>query len=118
VVADARMPLRPFLGFGAGYIRRALDQLPRQGQSAPWLTSMNYAGDVKLLRELPVEDAQLRLSTAAAERAAAEQAAGQAAATADHGEDVGKGVGDGAGVAAVGAADGAADDAVPTRTAV
>jgi cation diffusion facilitator CzcD-associated flavoprotein CzcO len=118
VVADARMPLRPFLDFGAGYIRRALDQLPRQGQSAPWLTSMNYAGDVKLLRELPVEDAQLRLSTAAAERAAAEQAAGQAAATADHGEDVGKGVGDGAGVAAVGAADGAADDAVPTRTAV
>ncbi|HEX4791172.1 MAG TPA: NAD(P)/FAD-dependent oxidoreductase [Actinospica sp.] len=75
VLADSRMPLRPFLDFGAGYLRRVLDQLPRQGQSAPWLTSMNYAGDVKLLRQLPVEDAQLRLSTAAAERATANRAA-------------------------------------------
>lgn len=60
VVADPRMPLRPFLDFGAGYIRRVLDQLPRQGDQAPWLTSMNYTGDVKLLRRLPVEDSQLR----------------------------------------------------------
>ena len=66
VVADEGMPLRPFLDFGAGYIRRVLDQLPRQGDQLPWLTSMNYAGDVKLLRRLPVEDAQLRLSRAAA----------------------------------------------------
>lgn len=64
VVADPAMPLRPFLDFGAGYIRRVLDQLPRQGASAPWLTSMNYAGDVKLLRKLPVQDAQLQLSSA------------------------------------------------------
>ncbi|HTJ67509.1 MAG TPA: NAD(P)/FAD-dependent oxidoreductase [Actinospica sp.] len=62
VVANEQMPLRPFLDFGAGYIQRVLDQLPRQGDQAPWLTSMNYAGDVKLLRELPVEDAQLQLS--------------------------------------------------------
>ena len=63
VVADAGMPLRPFLDFGAGYIRRVLDQLPRQGDQAPWVTSMNYVGDVKLLRRLPVEDAQLLLSS-------------------------------------------------------
>jgi cation diffusion facilitator CzcD-associated flavoprotein CzcO len=62
VVANAQMPLRPFLDFGAGYIQRVLDQLPRQGDQAPWLTSMNYAGDVNLLRRLPVEDAQLQLS--------------------------------------------------------
>jgi hypothetical protein len=80
VVADTRMPLRPFLDFGAGYIRRVLDELPRQGRSAPWLTSMNYASDVKLLRQLPVEDAQLRLSTAAAERAAHAAAEAHAAA--------------------------------------
>jgi monooxygenase len=66
VVANPRMPLSPFLDFGAGYIRRVLDQLPRQGDQAPWLTSMNYAGDVELLRSLPVEDAELRLSTARA----------------------------------------------------
>jgi monooxygenase len=64
VVADEGMPLRPFLDFGAGYIRRVLDQLPRQGDQAPWLTSMDYAGDVRLLRRLPVEDTQLHLSSA------------------------------------------------------
>ena len=63
VVADPGMPLRPFLDFGAGYIRRVLDRLPRQGDQAPWVTSMNYVGDVKLLRRLPVEDAQLLLSS-------------------------------------------------------
>jgi hypothetical protein len=64
IVADPQMPLRPFLDFGAGYIRRVLDQLPRQGDQAPWLTSMNYTGDVKLLRQLPVEDTQLHLTSA------------------------------------------------------
>jgi cation diffusion facilitator CzcD-associated flavoprotein CzcO len=63
VLANPAMPLRPFLDFGAGYIKRVLDRLPRQGDEAPWLTSLDYAGDVKLLRHLPVEDAQLQLSS-------------------------------------------------------
>lgn len=63
VVADPDAPTRPFLDFGAGYIKRALDQLPRQGGRAPWLTSMSYFSDVKLLRQLPVEDDELRFST-------------------------------------------------------
>jgi monooxygenase len=64
VVADPDAPTRPFLDFGAGYIKRALDQLPRQGGRAPWLTSMSYFSDVKLLRRLPVEDDELRFSRA------------------------------------------------------
>jgi cation diffusion facilitator CzcD-associated flavoprotein CzcO len=60
-LADPAMPTRPLLNFGAGYIQRAIDQLPRQGDRAPWLTSMSYAGDVKLLRRLPVQDPELRL---------------------------------------------------------
>jgi len=60
--ADRAMPTRPFLNFGAGYIRRAIDQLPRQGNRAPWLTSMSYVRDVKLLRRLPVQDPELRFS--------------------------------------------------------
>ncbi|GLZ35153.1 flavin-binding monooxygenase [Lentzea sp. NBRC 105346] len=64
VVADPDAPTRPFLDFGAGYIKRVVDQLPRQGGRAPWLTSMNYFSDVKLLRRLPVEDDELRLSRA------------------------------------------------------
>ena len=79
VVANPEMPLRPFLDFGAGYIRRVLDQLPRQGDQAPWVTSMNYVGDVKLLRRLPVEDAQLLLSSRTADAASASAAAATAA---------------------------------------
>ncbi|WP_328478321.1 NAD(P)/FAD-dependent oxidoreductase [Actinoplanes sp. NBC_00393] len=60
--ADPDMPTRPFLDFGAGYIRRAVDQLPRQGDRMPWLTSMSYSSDVKLLRAAGVTDPELRFS--------------------------------------------------------
>jgi monooxygenase len=74
--ADPAMPTRPFLNFGAGYVQRAIGQLPRQGDRAPWLTSMSYASDVKLLRRLPVQDPELRLSRSPAhEQAVADSAA-------------------------------------------
>jgi monooxygenase len=66
VPADPAMPTRPFLDFGAGYIQRAIDRLPRQGDRPPWRTSLHYAGDVKLLRQLPVEDPDLHFSRSAA----------------------------------------------------
>jgi monooxygenase len=59
------MPTRPLLDFGAGYVQRALHQLPRQGQEAPWLMSMDYRLDAKMLREGPVEDPNLRFLKAA-----------------------------------------------------
>jgi cation diffusion facilitator CzcD-associated flavoprotein CzcO len=65
-VADPAMATRPLLDFGAGYVQRAISQLPRQGDRAPWLTSLNYASDVKLLRRLPVEDPDLHLRRSAA----------------------------------------------------
>jgi cation diffusion facilitator CzcD-associated flavoprotein CzcO len=64
-VADPGMPTRPFLDFAAGYIRRAVDQLPRQGDRMPWLTSMDYHSDVKLLRADSVLDPELHFSRAA-----------------------------------------------------
>jgi monooxygenase len=63
--ADPDMPTRPLLDFGAGYIRRAVDRLPRQGDRAPWLTSMDYRTDVGLLRDGTVEDPELHFSRAA-----------------------------------------------------
>ena len=62
-LSDPAMPTRPLLDFGAGYVRRAVDALPRQGNRAPWLMSMDYHSDVKLLREDPVEDPNLRFSS-------------------------------------------------------
>ncbi len=61
-VADPAMPTRPFLDFGAGYIQRAVDRLPRQGDRMPWLTSMDYQSDVKLLRADDVTDRELHFS--------------------------------------------------------
>jgi cation diffusion facilitator CzcD-associated flavoprotein CzcO len=66
VPADPAMATRPLLDFAAGYVQRALDQLPRQGDRAPWLTSLNYAADVKLLLKLPVDDPDLHLRRSAA----------------------------------------------------
>jgi monooxygenase len=67
-VADPRMDTRPFLDFDAGYIKRSLSQLPRQGSRAPWLRPPTYRGDVRLLRRQDVADPDLRFS---ASRAAA-----------------------------------------------
>ena len=56
------MQTRPFLDFGAGYIQRAVATLPRQGDRAPWLTSMDYSDDAKLLRSGRIDDPELEFS--------------------------------------------------------
>ncbi|MEV4732741.1 NAD(P)/FAD-dependent oxidoreductase [Saccharopolyspora sp. NPDC049426] len=66
VPSDPAMPKRPFLDFNAGYVQRAVDQLPKQGDRMPWLTSLSYHSDVKLLRADDVTDPELRFSRAEA----------------------------------------------------
>jgi monooxygenase len=63
-VADPGMPSAPFTAFASGYIKRSLDQLPRQGDRAPWRISPTYTADVKLLRRHPVNDPALRFDRA------------------------------------------------------
>ena len=58
------MPTAPFTDFASGYIKRALDQLPRQGSRAPWRISPTYSADVKLLRRGRVDDPELRFDPA------------------------------------------------------
>jgi hypothetical protein len=58
------MPARPFTEFASGYIKRALDQLPRQSSRAPWRISPTYNADVKLLRKTRVDDPELRFTRA------------------------------------------------------
>ncbi len=58
----ADLPTRPLLDFGAGYIQRAMSLLPRQGLSDPWLMSMNYLHDAKVLRAGPLLDPQLKFA--------------------------------------------------------
>lgn len=64
--SDPEMVTRPLLDFAAGYVQRSIDQLPRQGASAPWLMSMDYREDVKLLRPGAGTDPNLRFADSAA----------------------------------------------------
>ncbi|UZE96589.1 flavin-containing monooxygenase [Alkalimarinus alittae] len=62
------MPTRPLLDFGAGYVQRALSKIPRQGKDAPWLVAMDYNVDIKLMRDGPVEDPNLKFYSSASEQ--------------------------------------------------
>jgi monooxygenase len=62
-VADPGMETQPLLKFGAGYVQRSLSGLPRQGTAYPWVTTWNYASDVKLLRKRAVADKHLRFTS-------------------------------------------------------
>ena len=62
VPSDPGMPTRPYLDFGAGYIQRVRDHLPRQGDRWPWLTSMDYLRDRRLLQARRVVDPELHFS--------------------------------------------------------
>ena len=59
-VAEPDMETQPLLNFGAGYILRSLDKLPRQGMHYPWSMSFNYAEDVKIFRKGRIDDPALK----------------------------------------------------------
>jgi cation diffusion facilitator CzcD-associated flavoprotein CzcO len=56
---DERIPL---IDLDSGYVRRSLDQLPKQGPAAPWRLYQNYPRDVLMLRYRSVRDKGVRFS--------------------------------------------------------
>ena len=56
---DPAPAVEPFLDFPAGYVLRALDELPRQGRRAPWRLAMNYLVDSVVLRWGKVDEAMV-----------------------------------------------------------
>jgi hypothetical protein len=50
---DAKLP---FIDFSSGYVRRAVDALPKQGHQEPWRVNQNYLLDIKTLRYGELED--------------------------------------------------------------
>ena len=74
---DPAVEEAPFLDFGAGYVQRSIDDLPKQGTRAPWRLAMNYAVDAVALRHSRVDDAAMRFVPTSARRVpSAERAAG------------------------------------------
>lgn len=57
---DRGMLMHPYItGFSSGYIQRALDKLPKQGDRQPWLNPQNYLRDKKMFRKGAIDDGAL-----------------------------------------------------------
>ncbi|MEO8807994.1 MAG: alpha/beta hydrolase fold domain-containing protein, partial [Burkholderiaceae bacterium] len=54
----------PFLTFTSGYVRRALELLPKQGDRRPWRLYQNYVLDLMMLDYGKVDDGVMRFSRA------------------------------------------------------
>jgi cation diffusion facilitator CzcD-associated flavoprotein CzcO len=52
----------PLMDFTSGYVLRALDQLPHQGDREPWRLRQSYLRDRRTLRRAPLEDGVLDFS--------------------------------------------------------
>jgi len=55
-VSPETSSVEPMIDLSAGYIRRSVDILPKQGPAAPWRLHQNYLRDVRLLCHGPVTD--------------------------------------------------------------
>jgi monooxygenase len=62
--SDATMSTRPVLDhLTSGYVRRAMDRYPKQGDREPWINPQDYAKDKKMFRKGPVDDGVMRFTT-------------------------------------------------------
>jgi hypothetical protein len=58
------MTLRPLLDqLTSGYVRRASDRYPKQGDREPWINPQDYAKDKRMFRKAPVDDGVMRFTT-------------------------------------------------------
>ncbi|MDO3635863.1 flavin-containing monooxygenase [Mycolicibacterium arseniciresistens] len=52
----------PFVDLSSGYIKRALDTLPKSGSEAPWRLKQNYLVDLRVIRNGKIDDGTLDFS--------------------------------------------------------
>lgn len=61
-VRDTGVAPTPFVEMSSGYIQRALNRMPKQGNKSPWKLYQNYAMDLAMLRYSAIEDGSMELS--------------------------------------------------------
>ena len=61
---DPDLKEEPVIDFTSGYVRRALESLPRQGSRKPWRLHQNYARDLLALSRGAVEDGAMEFGRA------------------------------------------------------
>ncbi|KMO76673.1 flavin-containing monooxygenase [Mycolicibacterium chlorophenolicum] len=52
----------PFVDLTSGYIKRALDKLPKSGSKTPWRLKQNYLVDLRVIRNSKIDDGTLEFS--------------------------------------------------------
>ncbi len=63
--SDHDMPKRPWIdGFTPGYMQRAMDRMPKQGDRAPWLNPQRYKAEKAALLKAPLDDGVLQFTRA------------------------------------------------------
>jgi cation diffusion facilitator CzcD-associated flavoprotein CzcO len=67
-VNDPEVKAEPIINFTSGYVRRAIDTLPRQGSKTPWRLHQNYVRDLSMLRFGRVDDGAMEFEAAPAAR--------------------------------------------------
>lgn len=75
---EGQVQATPFLGLASGYIQRAKDVLPKQGDRSPWKLYQNYALDLSMLRFGGLEDGYMEFSNPKMSARAKVKAAAQA----------------------------------------
>ena len=61
-VRDPSVGEVPLMDFTSGYVLRALDQLPHQGDREPWRLRQSYLRDRRTIRRAPLEDGVLEFT--------------------------------------------------------
>jgi cation diffusion facilitator CzcD-associated flavoprotein CzcO len=64
-VSDPSLATQPMIDFSSGYVRRAIDQFPRQGTREPWRLRQNYVLDIRTIRHGRIDDGTMRFSASA-----------------------------------------------------
>ena len=59
---DPSEPTHPFIDLMSGYVMRAVEQFPKQGNRLPWRLHQNYARDIVMLRYGSIEDEAIEFS--------------------------------------------------------
>jgi hypothetical protein len=65
-IPDTSVEEEPVIDLTAGYVLRALPNLPKQGTREPWKLRQNYFMDVRTIRRGAIEDGAMQFSAAAA----------------------------------------------------
>ena len=63
--SDSSMVARPMLDhLTSGYVQRAAERFPKQGDREPWINPQDYRRDRRMFRKDPVDDGVMLFSTA------------------------------------------------------